>query len=73
MKPTDSLINPASAGSSFRTILGLMLKEEWRQNLDRANLTMADLSKSDFKGSSMNGVLDQDTIYDGANLEGINK
>ena len=36
MKPTDSLINPASAGSSFRTILGLMLKEEWRQNLDRA-------------------------------------
>ena len=36
MKPTESLIIPASAVSSFWTILGLMLKEEWRQNLDRA-------------------------------------
>jgi len=36
MKPTQSLIVPASTVSSFRTILGLMLKEEWRQNLDRA-------------------------------------
>ena len=42
-------------------------------NLDRANLAMADLSNSDFKGSSMNGVIEQDTIYDGANLEGISK
>ena len=41
--------------------------------LDKANLTMADLSNSDFKGSSMNGVIEQDTIYDGANLEGISK
>ena len=31
----------------------------------------ADFSKSIFNGSSMNGVLDQDTIYDGAKLEGV--
>ena len=41
--------------------------------LDKSNLTMADLSNSNFKGSSMNGVLEQDTIYDGANFEGIRK
>jgi hypothetical protein len=34
---------------------------------------MADLSNSDFKGSSMNDVLEQDTIYDGSNMEGISK